>query len=150
MYHKEINSMGMYDEIGDIDNSEEKMPIGEHPGAVSNVTEDDDKGYVDFTISFLGTTTTGRNRWFLKGDDAVKTKKGRFLIAKQLRNAGFDVTDGQSMAKAIRGLEGKTLIFDVSNRKGSDYQNYWIQGVYIPKRGAGVAAGPDANDDLPF
>lgn len=151
--------MSMYDEIGNIDESAAggggnyKMPLGTHPALISDLVEDNDKKVVDFKLNFLGTSVAPKARFWLGGDDPVKVKKGHAMISKQLKSVlGRPITNGKEMGQAIRELEGKYVLVDVTNRKGNaDYQNYWLSGPYTPPRASTVEpGGSTSTDDLPF
>lgn len=146
--------MGMFDNVGnlteDAASTNYKMPLGDHAALITEVTPDEEKGVVDFKINFNGTTVSPRGRFWLVGDDPVKVKKGHAMIAKQMKNVhGVLPRNGAELQRAIMALEGKSVVVEVTPRKGSsDYQNYWLKGPYVADRGASVANVDDG--DLPF
>jgi len=148
--------MGMFDKVGNLQetssNDNYNMPVGDHPALITNVEFNEELEVVDFKINFLGTSVAPRGRFWLGGNDPVKVKKGHAMIAKQLKSVfGNPIRDGKEMEEAILALDGKHVVVEVTPRKGSNYQNYWLKGAYTLPRGADVnPALPDSDTDLLF
>lgn len=149
--------MSMFNKVGELVDGASggyNMPEGTHPALITDVTPNEATETVDLKLNFNGTTAAPRYRLFLGGQDPEKVKSAHLRIAKQLKNVfGTPITNGAQMERAIMALEGKYVLVEVTNRKGSEYQNYWLKGPHTTPRGADVAAGPDGagvDSDLPF
>jgi len=145
--------MSLFDNIGDIEaGGDYKMPVGSHPALITNVFIDEEKETVAFKVNFNGTSVVGNGKFWLGGDDPDKVKKGLQRVAKQLKNLfGRPITNGKEMQKAIREMDGKYAMIEVApNKRNPDFQLYWIEGPYVPARGADATAAVTGSDDLPF
>lgn len=128
--------MGMFDELDDVLGDGEvgaigKIPAGEHKAEVTGVFPVEDKGRVDVKLKFLEFNTERTNYMYLKsakGPEASKNALG--YTTRQLKNAGFKhLKTGRDVKAAFNQLKGLVLTIDVSNREGSNYQNFFITGV---------------------
>ena len=147
--------MGMFDGFKDLSGNR-KLPTGETPADVVEVFNNEDTGTVSIKFrfrAFEGAELSQRH-WLLK-KDGNPNEVGAKILAKQLRNVGFVVKSGEDLQNALAGLKGKPVIVDVTNKKGSDYQDFYITGLGQHERGADSeeeaeeASEPD-DSDLPF
>lgn len=147
--------MGMFDGLGDLSGAK-KLPVGTgYKADVVGVFRDEDKGTVNISFQFRDFNTRLSERHFLRKKDGTANEVGASILAKQMRNAGYEVKNGPQLNAALAQLEGTPVLVDVGNKKNSDFQTFYISGKGVRDRGADVADAivddPDGgDDDLPF
>lgn len=108
-----------------------RIPVGKHRADVKEAELADDLSRIKVVFTFPNVKNATRTNFMYlksaKGDE--QTKKALNMTVKQLRNAGFKIANPSDIQRVVEGLPNKSLIVSVTNRQGSDYQNFWIDGV---------------------
>jgi hypothetical protein len=144
----------MFDGLDDLSGNR-KIPTGTHQADITGVFQDEEKGTVGIRFYFPSFELSLSERHYLRKKDGGQNKVGADILAKQMRNAKFEVRTGEQLKNALNNLQGLSVLVDVSNRKGTDYQHFYISG--LGEKSRSIMADSDevvesvvVDDDLPF
>jgi len=152
--------MGLFDGLGDLSGNTKKLPVGTSKAKITGYFADEEKGRVNFKIHFPDFESTQYNGFYLKGKDGQANTVVANMLAKQMRNIGFEVKNEQDLKAACVNSVNMWVNVAITNRKGSNYQNFWFESQAQPDRGQDMIDNGDDpastvddssdTDDLPF